>query len=213
MSQGWICVHRKLLDWEWFYDHKTFRLFMYFMLKANHQDKNWKGILIKRGQHLTSLDKIVAGSGLSKSQIRTAINKLKSTHEIAHQTNAQHTVITIINYNLYQGSDTQVSTPVTHESHTNDTPVTPNNNENNENKEDHPKQKKKSAKKRSTGFPDDFTITQEMVDWFNKQNFNIDLGVATDSWVDGMISKGLTYVNWTAAWRNGMKNADKWSNK
>lgn len=133
MSQGWICVHRKLLDWEWFDDHNTFRLFMYFMLKANHQDKKWKGILIKRGQHLTSLDKIVLGSGLSKSQIRTAINKLKSTHEIAHETNAQHTVITIINYNLYQASDTQVSTPVTHQSHTDDTPVTPNNNVNNEN--------------------------------------------------------------------------------
>ncbi len=73
------------------------------------------------------------------------------------------------------------------------------------------KQKKKSAKKRATAFPDDFTITQEMVDWFKKQDFNIDLGVATDSWVDGMISKGLTYVDWTAAWRNGMKNADKWS--
>ena len=136
MSQGWICVHRKLLDWEWFDDHNTFRLFMYFMLKANHQDKKWKGILIKRGQHLTSLDKIVAGSGLSKSQIRTAINKLKSTREIAHETNAQHTVITIINYNLYQASDTHVSTPVTHQSHTNDTPVTPNNNVNNENKEE-----------------------------------------------------------------------------
>lgn len=135
MSQGWICVHRKLLEWEWFDDHNTFRLFMYFMLKANHQDKNWKGILIKRGQHLTSLDKIVAGSGLSKSQIRTAINKLKSTREIAHDSNAQHTVITIINYDLYQASDTQNSTPVAHESHTNDTPMTPNNNDNNGNNE------------------------------------------------------------------------------
>lgn len=136
MSQGWICVHRKLLEWEWFDDHNTFRLFMYLMLKANHQDKNWKGILIKRGQHLTSLDKIVIGSGLSKSQIRTSIKKLKSTHEIAHHTNAQHTVITIINYDLYQASDTHVSTQVTRESHTNDTPVTPNNNANNEKQKD-----------------------------------------------------------------------------
>jgi len=133
MTQGWICVHRQLLEWEWFSDHNTFRLFVYFMLKANHQDKKWKGILIKRGQHLTSLDAISAGSGLTKSQVRTSIKKLKSTHEIAHESNKQHTVITVINYSLYQGSDTQVSTRVTHESHTNRTRVTPNNNDNNEN--------------------------------------------------------------------------------
>ncbi len=133
MSQGWICVHRKLLEWEWFSDHNTFRLFMYFMLKANHQDKKWKGILIKRGQHLSSLDAICLGSGLSKSQVRTSIKKLKSTHEIAHKSNKQHTVITVINYDLYQASDTQVSTRMTHKSHTNDTQVTPNNNDNNDN--------------------------------------------------------------------------------
>jgi hypothetical protein len=132
MTQGWICVHRQLLEWEWFSDHNTFRLFVYFMLKANHQDKKWKGILIKRGQHLTSLDAICAGSGLTKSQVRTSIKKLKSTHEIAHESNKQHTVITVINYNLYQSNDTQVGTQVTHESHTNSTQVTPNNNDNNE---------------------------------------------------------------------------------
>lgn len=135
MTQGWICVHRQLLEWEWFSDHNTFRLFVYFMLKANHQDKKWKGILIKRGQHLTSLDAISAGTGLTKSQVRTSIKKLKSTHEIAHESNKQHTVITVINYSLYQSSDTQVSTRVTHESHTNRTRVTPNNNDNNDNNE------------------------------------------------------------------------------
>lgn len=211
MSQGWICVHRKLLDWEWFDDHNTFRLFMYLMLKANHQDKNWKGITIKRGQHLTSLDKIVAGSGLTKSQIRTSINKLKSTHEIAHSSNAQHTVITIINYDLYQYGDTHISTPVTHESHTNDTRMTPNNNDNNENKEEPAPVKKKSAKKKATPFPDEFEITQEMYDWFVENNFTIDIGQATDAWVDAMQAKRSTYVDWIAAWRNGMRNAQKWS--
>jgi hypothetical protein len=104
------------------------------MLKANHQEKKWKGIVIKRGQHLTSLDAICAGSGLTKSQVRTSIKKLKSTQEIAHESNKQHTVITVINYNLYQSNDTQVSTQVTHKSHTDSTRVTPNNNDNNEKK-------------------------------------------------------------------------------
>jgi len=133
MTQGWICVHRKLLEWEWFDDHNAFRLFVYFMLKANHKDKKWKGITIKRGQHLTSLDAISSKTGLTKSQVRTSIKKLKSTHEIAYESNKQHTVITVINYDLYQDSVTQVSTRIAHESHTNRTRVTPNNNDNNKN--------------------------------------------------------------------------------
>lgn len=215
MSQGWICVHRKLLEWEWFDDHNTFRLFMYFMLKANHQDKNWKGILIKRGQHLTSLDKIVAGSGLSKSQIRTAINKLKSTREIAHDSNAQHTVITIINYDLYQASDTQNSTPVTHESHTNDTPMTPNNNDNNGNNDNNKEVpvKKSPSKKKKTAFPDDFCITQEMYDWFVDKGFVVDIEEATEAWAIAIQSKNLMYVNWKMAWMTGMRNANEWRKK
>ncbi len=215
MSQGWICVHRKLLEWEWFDDHNTFRLFMYLMLKANHQDKNWKGILIKRGQHLTSLDKIVAGSGLSKSQIRTAINKLKSTREIAHDSNAQHTVITIINYDLYQASDTQNSTPVTHESHTNDTPMTPNNNDNNGNNDNNKEVpvKKSPSKKKKTAFPDDFCITQEMYDWFVDKGFVVDIEEATEAWAIAIQSKNLMYVNWKMAWMTGMRNANEWRKK
>ena len=133
MSQGWICVHRKLLEWEWFSDHNTFRLFMYLMLKANHQDKKWKGIIIKRGQHLTSLDSLCAGTGMTKSKIRTSLNKLKSTRDIAHKTNSQHTVITVINYNLYQSIDTQTDKPIANESQTDDKPIATNNNVNNEN--------------------------------------------------------------------------------
>jgi hypothetical protein len=103
------------------------------MLKANHKNKKWKGIVIKRGQHLTSLDAICLGTGLTKSQVRTSIKKLKSTQEIAHESNKQHTVITVINYDLYQDVDTQTDTRMTHKSHTSDTRVTPNNNVNNKN--------------------------------------------------------------------------------
>jgi len=133
MSQGWICVHRKLLDWEWFEDHNTFRLFVYLMLKANHKDNKWKGIVIKRGQHLTSLDALCVGTGLTKSKIRTSLKKLKSTGDIAHETNNQHTVITMINYNLYQDVDTQINKQIANKSQTNDNQIATNNNVNKEN--------------------------------------------------------------------------------
>ena len=43
MNIGWISLHRKTLEWEWFDDHNTFRIFVTLLLIANHKDKKWKG--------------------------------------------------------------------------------------------------------------------------------------------------------------------------
>ena len=116
MSTGWIKLHRQLLDWEWYDDINTSRLFIHLMLTANHKDNNWRGIEIKRGSRLTSLDKLSSETSLSVSKIRTSIKKLISTNEIASKSHSQHTVFTMINYDSYQGDDKQVSKPVTNQS-------------------------------------------------------------------------------------------------
>lgn len=73
-------------------------------------------------------------------------------------------------------------------------------------------EKSPSKAKGLTEFPDGFEITESMVEWFTEQDFKyIDLGRATDKWVDAMKAKGSRYKDWTAAWRNGMNNAEKWS--
>lgn len=78
---------------------------------------------------------------------------------------------------------------------------------------ENPPVKKESKKAKGlTEFPDSFEITEKMVDWFFSQGFkNINIEKATDSWVDGMKAKGMKYKDWTAAWRTGMNNAEKWS--
>jgi len=133
--QGWIKLHRQLLDWEWYDDINTTRLFVHLLLVANHDDKNWRGIEIKRGQRLTSLDKLSKETGLSVSQIRTCLKKLKSTSELTSKSHSQHTVFTIENYDSYQGSDKPDDKPVTYESQASDKPVTTNKNDKKENNE------------------------------------------------------------------------------
>jgi hypothetical protein len=74
---GWIKIHRKILDWEWWGDQKTTVLFLFLLVNANFKDKKWRGKEIKRGEIITSLHHLSIGTKLSIQNIRTSIEKLK----------------------------------------------------------------------------------------------------------------------------------------
>jgi len=123
-SNSWIKIYRKFLKWEWYDDINVKVLFLHCLLKANYKDKKWHGIEIKRGSFLTTIRGLAKETGLTPMQIRTALNKLKTTHEITQSSNTNYTVITISNYEKYQTNNTQDNKPVTHQQHTNNTPIT-----------------------------------------------------------------------------------------
>lgn len=102
MCNGWIKLHRKILDWEWFSCSSTFHLFVYLLIKANTEDKQWRGIVIKRGQLVTSIANICKDTHLTTQQARTSLNRLKSTNEITIKTTNRFTLVTICKYESYQ---------------------------------------------------------------------------------------------------------------
>ena len=145
MNDGWVKLHRQLLDWEWYTDINTSRLFIHLVLTVNHKTNNWRGIEIKRGSRLTSLPKLSAETGLSLSKIRTSIKKLKSTDDIADKTHAQHTVLYVNNYDSYQDDSRQDNSPVAGQSQTNDRPIASNKNDKKEKNDNNDKKKIKEA--------------------------------------------------------------------
>lgn len=102
---NYIKFYRNILDWEWYHDINVCRLFVHLLLKANHTNQRWKGIDIKRGQHLTSRDKLASETTLSVQQVRTALNKLKSTNEITIESTKTYTLVTIVKYADYQDGE------------------------------------------------------------------------------------------------------------
>ena len=50
-----------------------------------------------------------------------------------------------------------------------------------------------------------------MAKWYDNEGFQLNINRVTDRWIDAMKSNGAQYVNWQSAWRNGMRNADKWA--
>ncbi len=128
MSTGWVKLHRKLVDWEWYSDVNTTRVFLHLLMMANHKSNNWRGIEVARGQRLTSILKLSKEVNLSERKIRTAIKHLKSTNEVTSYSNAQHTVFTIVNYESYQEATSEGS----NERQASDKQVTTNNNDKND---------------------------------------------------------------------------------
>ena len=107
--QGWIKIHRQLLEWEWYDDINVTRLFLHILLKANHKSKNYKGELIQIGEHLTSREILANETGLTIRQVRTALTKLKTTNEVTIKSSSQGTKIQVVNYEKYQVTTNEVT--------------------------------------------------------------------------------------------------------
>jgi len=107
--QGWIKIHRQLLEWEWYDDINVTRLFLHILLKANHKSKNYKGELIQIGEHLTSREILANETGLTIRQVRTALTKLKTTNEVTIKSSSQGTKIQVVNYEKYQVTTSEVT--------------------------------------------------------------------------------------------------------
>jgi hypothetical protein len=106
---GHITLDRKILEWEWYTDTNTKIVFIHLLLTACWKDTRWQGRIIKRGQLVTSIPSLCTALSLSTREVRTALSHLCSTGEIDRQTTAKYSVITVLNYDLYQTSDSQTT--------------------------------------------------------------------------------------------------------
>ena len=137
--EGWIKLHRKLVDWEWYHDSKMVHLLFHLIAKANHRDGKWKGIDIKRGQLITGLDVLKQQTGISTQSLRTCLERLKSTGEITNKSTNKYRVITILKYDSYQineNTNNQNNKQLTNKQQTTNKQLTANKNDKNEKKEE-----------------------------------------------------------------------------
>lgn len=102
---GHIKLHRSILDWEWWDDINTFRLFITILLLANWKEKKWHGKTIRRGSLWTSLPSLSQKAGLTVQQTRTALNKLIATGEVTDEATRDGRLITVVNYGKYQAGN------------------------------------------------------------------------------------------------------------
>ncbi|MBQ2391389.1 MAG: hypothetical protein II306_06430 [Clostridia bacterium] len=121
-----------MLDWDWFQDANTFRVFIYCLLKANHEPKKWQGVEIKKGQFVTSYEKIASDLNIGVQSVRTSIKKLNLTGELTNKSTSRYSIITVKNWIRFQETNKQTNTQLTGNQQTTNKQLTTNKNEKNE---------------------------------------------------------------------------------
>ena len=129
--EGWIKIHRKFLDWQWFKKPEAVQLFIYMLLKANHKDGNWQGHEIKKGQFITSAQTISNDTKLSLQVVRTLLKKFELTNEIIVKSTNKFTMLTICKYECYQDESNTINKQLTNKQQTTNKQLTTNKNEKN----------------------------------------------------------------------------------
>lgn len=134
-NNGWIKLHRTLLKWEWADNPNTGWLFVHCLLSANHADKKWHGITVKKGTFITSHTHLAKKAGLSVMQVRTSLKRLKVTGELTVKTTNRYSLVSVCNWIEYQDDNRQPNRQVTGKQQTDNKQITTNKNDKNEEKE------------------------------------------------------------------------------
>jgi hypothetical protein len=123
MNKGWIKIHRKITEWEWYTDTNTFALFMHLMLTCNFKETKWRGIQLEAGETIKSIKTLAEETHLSVRNVRTSIKRLKSTREVTQRRHGKHRILKVKSYTDYQLSDKESDNEVTRKRHDSDTRV------------------------------------------------------------------------------------------
>lgn len=194
----YIKLFRDILNWEWWHDINTCRVFIFLLLKANWKDSTWKGVEVKRGSYISSLDKLAVDTDLTRDEVRTAIKHLIKTKEITTQTTRKYTVFSVVNYDMYQNLPTEI------------TPQTPNQSPTIPLLIPSREERKESKKGRNNNIfvpPTVLEVAEYCVERGNKVDAETFVNFYTaNGWVQG---KGKPIKDWKAAVRTWERNSQK----
>lgn len=116
-SQGWVKLHRELLDksiWiESTPEQKT--ILITLLLMANHAPNKWEWngeqYTVESGQFITSLESIASksGKGISIQNVRTALKRFEKLGFLTNKSTKKNRLINIVSWGHYQGSENETN--------------------------------------------------------------------------------------------------------
>ena len=109
MSEGFIALHRKILDSPVSNNPNYLAVWVFILCKVNFKDKTkiegGKNVLYKRGEYKGSIAKIAEHFSLSRSTIKQIVDYFESEKMLYTQRTRNYTIFQVVNYDDYQGSE------------------------------------------------------------------------------------------------------------
>lgn len=200
---GFVKTFREILDWEWYQDGNTFRLFMHLLLKANYKAGKYQGYDILPGQVVTGRKALAEQLKLSEQQIRTSLNKLEKSAEITIKKTNKFSIITITKWDEYQGDNQQT----TNKQPTDNQQITTS-------KEGKKGRKKEEGKITSLQGLRESNLNGSIEAWFKEKAPNVDRFRLRDKLVAYCESQNKSYKNYTGALRSwGLRDQEQFEKK
>lgn len=193
MDKSYIKLFRDILQWSWYSDTPTFRVFLHLLLTANFADKKWRNIIIKRGERVISYRKLANSLKLSIRQTRTAIDHLKSTHEVTCTSTNKYTIVSILNYDKYQINRQTNDNPANNQS----------TNERQQDKNDNKNDNKNDKREEDDKFQKSFLDNKAFQDSLTKRFPLVDIPEEIEKMKDWLSAEGATkndYGAWARSW-------------
>lgn len=116
---GWIKLYRQLQDCPIWYGERFSKgqAWVDLLMLANHSDKkimfNRDFITVQRGQYLTSMVKLSEKWKWNRKTVSSFLKLLENDNMITKVTDNTKTLITIVNYGIYQSENEIVGQPIT----------------------------------------------------------------------------------------------------
>lgn len=201
-NTGWIKLHRKITD-HWLWEDKPFArgqamIDLLILAGYNDQSKYIDGNLetVERGSVVTSIRRLCDRWGWSNSKVVKFLKTLENDSIIHVKSDTKKTVITIVNYSVYQGF---VDEKTTQKRHQNDAEAT------------HKKKVKNNNKYNNNNIKRFTPPDCEQVSRYCQQRNN---GIDPEEFVDYYTAKDWMMGNskmqdWKAAVRNWERNQAK----
>lgn len=156
MTGGWIKLYRQLLEKPiWQESTPEQKVILITLLSmANHEEKEWEwqGEPYKAspGQFVTSLESIKrkCGKGISLQNVRTALKRFEKYEFLTSKPTNKNRLITIVNWEVYQSKDVDLTKEVTSNSQATHKQLTTNKNYKNDKNEKNNNSPRNTRKKR-----------------------------------------------------------------
>ncbi len=114
MNRGYVRLWRKSLDAGWIKNHKLWAFWTWCLLKASHKEFDaivgLQKVNLFPGQFVFGLKKAAEETGLTIREIRTIVDFLKKSGNLTIKTTNKFSVITIVNWHIYQDDEFQNDT-------------------------------------------------------------------------------------------------------